>query len=204
LPSTAHANLKNRLADIDQLVAAHTALTKFKKAEAAAVGGGLKQIVDVVNALVQQPGKGRPSEVSALNRAAFVLLTAHFQGFVDELHREAAGYVLAGKVTSIDDTVKMIKPRNANPHVDIIEKMFAGLGCYEIMNSISWNKCTNATVKKRLTDYIETRNKIAHGKQLAITKAQVVSYKQYVELLAGKLTAVVAAKVKLVTGKAPW
>lgn len=204
MPSTALANLKNRLADIDQLIAAHTALTKFKKAQAAAKGGGLEQIIDVVNALVKEPGVGRPAEVAALNRAAFVLLTAHFQGFVDELHRETADHVLKGKVSSIDDVVKMVKPRNANPHVDVIERMFAGLGCYEVMSNISWNRCANATVKKRLTDYIDTRNKIAHGKQLVVTKAQVVAFKYYVELLAGKIASNVGAKVKASTGKAPW
>uniref|UniRef100_UPI0035AF8244 HEPN domain-containing protein n=1 Tax=Hylemonella sp. TaxID=2066020 RepID=UPI0035AF8244 len=204
MPSTALGNLKNRLADIDQLLAAHTALTKLKKAEAAAKGGGLAKIIDVVNALVNEPGVGRPAEVAALNRAAFVLLTAHFQGFVDELHREAADHVLKGKVSSIDDVVKMVKPRNANPHVDVIEKMFSGLGCYEVMSSISWNKCSNVTVKKRLTDYIETRNKIAHGKQLVIKKYQVIAYKEYVERLAEKLASTVSTKVKASLGKAPW
>jgi hypothetical protein len=204
LPSKALANLQLRLQDITQLLEAHAALTKFKKAEIAAKGAGLNSLVAVVDALVKQPGKGRPAEVSALNRAAFVLLTAHFQGFVDELHREAADHVLKGKVGSVDDVVRMIKPRNANPHVDVVERMFAGLGCYDVMAGISWPKCTNATVKKRLTDYIETRNKIAHGKQLAITKAQVQRYKGYVELLSAKLDAVVASKAKGTWGKAPW
>lgn len=204
MASIALTNLKNRLADISQLLDAHTALTKLKKVQAAAKGGGLEKIIDVVNALVKEPGVGRPAEVAALNRAAFVLLTAHFQGFVDELHRETADHILKGKVSSIDDVVKMVKPRNANPHVDVIEKMFAGLGCYEVMSKISWNKCANATVKKRLTDYIETRNKIAHGKQLVVKKAQVIAYKSYVELLADKLASAVAGKVKASTGKVPW
>jgi len=204
LPSKAHGNLRHRLEDINQLLEAHAALTKFKKAEAAAKGAGLASLVAVVDALVKQPGKGRPAEVSALNRAAFVLLIAHFQGYVDELHRETADHVLKGKVGSIDDVVKMIKPRNANPHVDVIERMFAGLGCYDVMSGISWPKCANATVKRRLTDYIETRNKIAHGKQLAITKAQVQLFMGYVELLAAKLDSIVASKAKASLGKAPW
>jgi len=121
--------------DIDQLLNAHTAITKFKKAEQVAnnAGGDLRQIANVVNALVTNPGKGKPVEVDAINRAAFVLLTAHFKVFVDDLHKETAKYHFSGQVSDIDEIIKLIKPRIANPHVDIIEKMFSGLGIYEIM-----------------------------------------------------------------------
>src|SRR5690348_11028243 len=104
MPSQALKDLENRLNDIEQLLAAHSALTKFKKAEKAAnlAGGPLVQVAAVVKALVTNPGVGKPAEVDALNRAAFVLLTAHFQGFVDDLHKEAAKNLLNGKVVSVD------------------------------------------------------------------------------------------------------
>src|SRR5208337_1533822 len=118
MPSKSQLALNDRLKDVDQLLAAHTALTKFKKAESAAknLGGGLNQVAAVVNALVQAPGKGKPAEVDAINRAAFVLLCAHFQGFVDDLHKELADKLLTGKVASVDEIVKLAKQRNANPH----------------------------------------------------------------------------------------
>jgi len=51
MTSQARSDLDERLTDIDQLFQAHTALTKFKKAEAAVsrAGGGLAKLTDVVN-----------------------------------------------------------------------------------------------------------------------------------------------------------
>lgn len=206
MPSAARNNLSNRLADVDQLTEAHKAITKFKRAEAAArkVGSGLADIARIVDALVSDPGRGKPKEVDAINRAAFVLLCSHLQGFIDDLHKETAGIVLAGKVLDVDKTIELIKPRNANPHVEIIEKMFAGLGIYDVMQAISWRNCTNKTVRDRLTGYIRERNKIAHGTQIGITKAKVVSFKSYVEILADNLDEIIAQKVSEITERRPW
>lgn len=206
MASKARANLTDRLKDIDQLLNAHTAITKFTKAEQAAnaAGGQLAQIATVIQALVTNPGKGRPKEVDALNRAAFVLSLAHFQGFVDELHAEIGKLILKGKAADPDAVIKLVKPPRSNPHVNIINQMFAGVGVYDLMDSISWQRCDNKSVKSRLTTYLETRNKIAHGSKEAITKARVVQLKQYIEILADKLDEQVAKKAKLILGKNPW
>lgn len=204
--SDALDNLTNRLNDIVQLLEAHKAITKFKNAEAAVrnAGAQLANIGRVIDALVTDPGPGKPKEVDAINRAAFVLLCSHLQGFVDDLHKETAGIVLDGRVDNVDATVKLIRPRNANPHVDIINTMFAGLGIYDLMNNISWQSCSNNTVRDRLTSYIKERNKIAHGAQTKITKQKVTQFKYYVELLAQRLDAEVARQAEQVIGRAPW
>lgn len=206
MPSQSFKDLEQRLKDIDQLLKAHSVITQFKKADKAAkkAGGDLRQIANVVNALVTQPGRGKPVEVDVINRAAFVLLTAHFQGFVDDLHKETANIVLSSKVSNVDDIIKLVKPRNANPHVGIIEQMFSGLGVYEVMQAISWQRCSNKSVRDRLTKYIEMRNKLAHGKQEKITKQKVKQYKSYIEMLAEKIDGVVREKVKALTGSYPW
>lgn len=206
MPSQARQDLDDRLSDIDQVFQAHTALTKFKKAEEAAnqAGGGLQNITNVVNALVTEPGKGRPAEVSALNRSAFVLLCAHFQGFIEDLHREAAHHTLAGKVASVDDVVKLVTPRNSNPHADIIERMFSGIGIYDLMHSPHWNRCSNVTVRSRITKYIEERNQIAHGKKPTIHKSKVIGFKKFVVLLADALDEEVRKQVESLKGNSPW
>ncbi len=204
MPSQALQDLNLRLKDIDQLLEAHTALTKFKKAEKAAKQPGLRKILTVVDALVTAPGKGKPAEVDAINRAAFVLLTAHFQGFVDDLHKDLATKLLTGKVTSVDEVIELAKPRNANPHSQIIEKMFGGLGVFEVMSRIKWQKCSNDSVKKRLTGYIQTRNKIAHGSRLSVTKQKVKQYMQFVQKLAEELDKAVSVSAKKFTGITPW
>jgi len=206
MPSQARQDLDDRLSDIDQVFQAHTALTKFKKAEAVAneAGGGLQSITNVVNALVTEPGKGKPAEVSALNRSAFVLLCAHFQGFIEDLHQEAARYTLAGKVSSVADVVRLVKPRNSNPHAEIIERMFSGIGVYDLMHSPHWQKCSNQTVRSRVTKYIQERNQIAHGKRPTIRKAKVTGFKKFVVLLADALDEEVRKQVEALTGRSPW
>ena len=206
MPSQARKDLDDRLADIDQIFQAHSALTKFKKAEAAAnqAGGGLKNIANVVNALISNPGKGKPAEVAALNRSAFVLLCAHLQGFIEDLHGEAAGHTLTGKVSSVADVVKLVKPRNSNPHADVIEKMFSGIGIYDLMHAPHWKKCSNESVCKRITKYIEERNEIAHGKKPAIHKSKVRGFRKFVTLLADALDEEVARQITSMTKKAPW
>jgi hypothetical protein len=199
-------NLTERLKDIDQLLNAHTAITKFNNAQSAVEqsGGQLAQLAAVFSALVTAPGKGKPKEVDAINRAAYVLLAAHFQGFVDELHAELGRIILAGKATNPDAVIKLVKPPRSNPHFNVINQMFSGLGIYEIMDSISWQKCDNKTVKARLTHCLETRNMIAHGKKEPITKAKVKQLKQFVELLSQKLDEQASTKAKTVLGKSPW
>lgn len=207
MTSKALNNLKTRLKDIDQLLNAHTAITKFKKAEQAAqnAGGQLAQVAQVFNALVTDPGPGKPKEVDAINRAAFVLSMAHFQGFVDDLHAELGALILKGRAVDPDAVIKLVKPPRSNPHVNVINQMFSGIGVYELMEAISWQKCDNKTVKSRLTGYIEVRNKIAHGSKEAITKGKVSQLKQFIELLAAKLDEKASAKAtKGILGKKPW
>lgn len=206
MPSKARGNLTERLKDIDQLLNAHTAITKFNKAEQAAnaAGGELAKVATVIQALVTNPGKGRPKEVDAINRAAFVLSLAHFQGFVDELHAEVGRVILKGKASDPEAVIKLVKPPRSNPHVNIINQMFAGVGVYDLMDAISWQRCDNKSVRSRLKSYLETRNKIAHGSKEAITKSRVVQLKDYIEILATKLDEQVSKKAKLLLGKEPW
>ncbi|MCX6096762.1 MAG: HEPN domain-containing protein [Candidatus Bipolaricaulota bacterium] len=206
MPSRARANLDSRLTDIDQLFQAHKVLTQFKRAEAAAnsAGGGLQKLTAIINALVNAPRRGRPAEVAALNRGAFVLLCSHLQGFVEDLHEETAQHTLAGKARSIGDVVKLVRPRNSNPHPDVIEQMFCGIGIYDIMDAPHWNKCANETVRKRLTGYIELRNKIAHGTRLPMHKSKADGFRKFVVLFADALDQAVAAKIQHTTGTAPW
>lgn len=206
MPSQARNDLDNRLSDIDQIFKAHDALTRLRKADAAATraGGVLKTIKAIVNALVSNPGKGKPAEVAALNRGAFVLLCAHFQGFIEDLHFEVARHTLSGKVSSVEDVVKLVKPYNSNPHARIIEKMFAGIGVYDLMHKPHWQKCSNDTVRKRITKFIEERNQIAHGKKPTIHKSKVEGFKRFVILLADSLDDEVARQITAITNKKPW
>jgi exonuclease VII small subunit len=140
MSSKALQSLTERLTDIDQLLNAHTAIVKFNRAEQVAnnAGGQLAQVAQVIQALVTDSGRGRPKEVDAINRAAFVLCVAHFQGFVNELHAELGAIVLNGKALNPEAVIKLVKPPRANPHVNVINQMFSGIGVYELMDVIQW------------------------------------------------------------------
>jgi len=206
MPSIARTDLTKRLKDVDQLLGAHKALTQLRNARSALTksGGTMASIAVAVSAMVTPPGKGRPAEVAALNRSAFVLLSSHMQGFVRDLHLEAAKSMLKGRATNVEAIAKLVTPRNANPHSDIIDQMFAGIGVYNLMAAIKWEKCSSQVVKSRLTQYIQERNSIAHGKAPSIAKSRVVQFKAYLQLLAEHMDEEVAKQVKKVTGTAPW
>lgn len=158
----------------------------------------------VFTALVTDPGRGKPKEVDALNRAAYVLLTSHLQKFVDDLHKEIGLRIIGANATDPEAVVKMLGNSRANPHVSVIDRMFASLGLYNIMDNIRWQNCQNDSVKKRLTTALITRNKIAHGGRESITKANVTQLKDFVIHLADALDTEVSAKYHARLGRHPW
>jgi len=168
------------------------------------LGPHAREHAKVFTALVTDPGRGKPKEVDAINRAAYVLLTAHLQGFIDDLHREVGMLVIGNKANDPSAVVKMLGNSRSNPHVQVIDKMFASLGIYDIMNQLNWRNCANNSVKKRLTDALQQRNGIAHGGRASITKANVVQLKEYVLHFADALDSAVRAKSKSVLGRYPW
>ena len=77
MPSVALTNFEKRLSEIQQIVDAHGALVRLKKAEEAhaEAAGDLTKIGKVIDALVSAPGAGKPPQVQALNGAAIALLS---------------------------------------------------------------------------------------------------------------------------------
>lgn len=206
MASKAYENLGSRMKDIEQLLEAHTALTQFKRAEKAAeaAGGNLAKLSEVIDRLVTKPGPGRRTEVDALNRAAMVLLSAHLQGYIEDLFSEAARVMLDDAVSDVDVLIEQALSGFTNPHAFRIDRLFASLGLPKITDGLSWQKASNQTVKRRLTDYIQIRNSIAHGGQEAITKPKVMGFKRFVEVFARNLDAKVGNEVKQTVGKMPW
>jgi len=166
-------------------------------------GGGLKAVAEAVNLLVTPPTRGRPGQVEALNKASVALLSAHLQGFIEDLFEEAAGKLLAGKVPDVQTLVSNARLRG-NPTSENITRLFATAGFPDVLDGISWQKCTNATVRSRLKGLNELRNRIVHGGTETVGKWQVEHFKAFVENLAIRLDRKVATVVRSVTGVAPW
>jgi hypothetical protein len=205
LPSQALYDLEERLEEIGQLFEAHGALTRLKRAEAALQGGAqsLQEVAPAINALVSPPGPGRPAEVQALNKAAIALLSAHLQGYFEDLFKEIATALLDGAVPSLESLVTQA-PTRGNPNWDNINRLFAAVGFSGVLDGLSWQRCSNATLKTRLRDLNELRNRIVHGRAEPVRKKKVENYSQFVRVFATRFDRKVAREFRNLKGTDPW
>ena len=146
----------------------------------------------------------RPAEVGAINCGAFVLLSAHLEGFVEDLHGEAARLLLTNKINDLSVLVKSAHDMFRNPTPDQIERLFNTIGMRGVLSELRWQKASNQTVRKRLFEYIELRNRIAHGVLEQVTKQKVVSFKLFVELFAERFDEKIGQYIHSITGTDPW
>jgi hypothetical protein len=202
--SQAREDLDERLEEIDQLLEAHGALTRLKRAEAALQAGGqsLQAIAPIVNALVSPPGVGRPAEVQALNKAAIALLSAHMQGYVEDVFEEVGRKLLDGRVPQLDALLK--QPRRGNPNWDNITRLFSAVGFPNILDTVSWQGMSNDALKTRLRELNELRNRIVHGKAETVRKRVVENYSSFVRQFANRFDRRVASVYRTLTGQEPW
>lgn len=165
--------LTDRLKDVDQLMAAHRAVAGKKR--------------------------GRKFEVEGLNRAAVLMLSSHFEGYLEDVMAEA----LAALNPQLEASV--LTGGFHNPWPDRIDDLFGFLGMTKPSRSIAWQKASNAAVRKNLEKLMRTRNKLAHGTTgVKVYKSEITSLRKYVEGFAQRLDAAVGAQVKSLTGNAPW
>jgi len=205
MPSQALTEYEERLQEINQLLDAHNALTRWRRAESQLQVGGqfLQNISTVINHLVNDPGVGRPKEVHALNSAAIALLSGHLQGYIVDLFKESANSLLNGKVADVATLTNAAYTRG-NPNEQNISAMFAALGFPNIMDGITWQHMTNRQLKIRLREFNELRNRIVHGSPERVRKTTVQNYFKAFQKFAKKLDAKVAREIRQVVGNAPW
>lgn len=207
--SKARNQLALRLKDIEQLISAHEAITQFKKASAAAQQSrDLSSIKNIIDKLITSPKQGRRGDVDAINRAAYVLLLAHFQGFIEDLYRETGTIVLTDKVQNIDTVLNTLGLGARNPYANTIEEIFNAIGIYDVMSNISWQKRTNAGVRQALTNALSTRNQIAHGKindqSKSVNLKTVKNLLEFIRILSDNLDSEVRIKFHENYGEYPW
>ncbi len=184
--------LNKRLEDIDRLLEAHRSLSQFRQIRAATSGQA-----DIVRALAiaqrafSGPLRGRRWGMEALNRAGVVLLTAHLEGYIEDLFEEAAN-LIASEVfyTTYYDVNSFIAQATGpfhSPNPQNIKSLFARLGINDVLASVQWNPLTNKDVRQRLGDLVKLRNEIAHGEQPSVTTVQLAREVAFVRRLARKL-----------------
>lgn len=230
MASQAFSDLSERLKDIDQVMAAHSAKAGGKA--------------------------GRKYEVEALNRAGVVLLTAHLEGFVEDLADEAIALLHKNSVRMIDlperlraaqlessimqpiqqndfrkanERVRLIAPVMAklwnpgavadkssvvagvvtrqmgNPGTKEIDNLFWYFDIDNIMTDISWKKAGANQVGKNINELVGKRNAIAHGTtKVKILKSDVERYIKYVKGVAKAIDEKMAVKLTEILKRPPW
>ena len=176
MESKARAELSRRLADVDELVEAHGALTGT--------------------------ARGRRRKGPAITRAGVVLLTAAMEAFVEELFEEACDKVFAVLADEERKALYKETSRRLNTaNVQNTNLLFFNLGVPWILSGVRWQNCSNAYFCERLDRLIETRGRIAHGKQPVVWLGRLRAWKTMVEKYAEVLERKVADHIESTTGK---
>lgn len=132
------------------------------------------------------------------------MLSAHLEGFIEDLLREASDELLSDQVESIEVFQKEALSRFSNPTPEAIDTLFGRMGFEKITFGLSWRKASNESIRKRLREYVELRNRIAHGVQIKVTKPKAQAFKEFLELFADNLDRVVADRIGELTSLTPW
>jgi hypothetical protein len=171
----------------------------------------LREVDEIVQArdAICPPGRGRPQarQGAAVLAGGTVLLSALFEGYVEDLF-DATVDVLYSHFSTQErrDLKRNTSRKNHNASVYKVNNLFFYLGMPWVMKSpqLRWQKFSNASVRSRLDELAEARNKIAHGASYVVRKSSLTAWRGFVERLAEQLDALTADHVLDRTGHRPW
>jgi hypothetical protein len=112
---------------------------------------------------------GRPSRMTALNRAVVVICVSAWEAYIEALVREALDLLRPpapplGLWPALNATVRGQLGRFNNPNTENIRLLISdAIGLQDIQTSWAWQNCTSAQAVQRLTDAMSLRHQIAHG-----------------------------------------
>lgn len=177
------ADLKARLNEVDELLAARDAICPA--------------------------GAGRPAQRkgAAVIAGGTVLLSALFEGFIEELYNLSVDSLYAAYPVADRENLKnFTSEKNNNANVHQVNTLFFYLGIPWVMThpKIHWKKFNNVSVRDRLGRLSKARNELAHGKSHSVTKPQLKAWRDFIERLAEKLDLVAGDHIEAKTGVRPW
>lgn len=179
VPSQARQALDARLSDLDDLELAHA------DADADAEHAN---------------NPGRRWNVHGLNRGGILLLSAHLEGYLEDLMEEA--------LAAINPTLngRPLRRGFTNPTARRIDEFYELLGLQDATKhpSIRWQNATNQTVRRKLGDLVALRNQIAHGQQTTVHLTRVTHFRGIVVRFAARFDEVIRQHLTNVLGAAPW
>lgn len=184
MPSRARLELDEALKDIDEIVAAHRALT-----------GGT-------------PGRPQKRQGAAVTRGGVVMLAAAVEAFVEDLYDAAVDAIFAGRPQAqLGDLKARTSGNFRNATTFKIDALYFNVGMAWISETIRWQKFSNAAFLSSMNTLIRQRNAIAHGDRPrpAIRLRQLRAWRRMVANFAVRLERTVADEIAASTGtRPPW
>jgi hypothetical protein len=134
-----------------------------------------------------QAGRGAPPVVAGarqgmvLNRSCPLIRSAMLQAHVEDIFLWSSRRLF--KTLHGDDVLKRYRRtyfRWGNPNAENIRSLFQRLGIDDVLNGLSWQKCSTATIEAKLLEINQQRNKIAHGDNLIVHLNRVQNFRNFV------------------------
>lgn len=171
----------------------------------------LKEIDEVLSArdAICPTGAGRPAQRkgAAVIAGGTVLLSALFEGFIEELYELAIDKLYSSYPQADRNNLKNhTSEKNNNANVHQVNTLFFYLGIPWVMGhkKVHWKKFANAKVQEKLGKLSKARNELAHGKSHAVTKPTLKAWRDFVERLAEKLDEIAADYIEKKIDARPW
>jgi len=121
---------------------------------------------------------------AALNKSCILLLSALLQGYAEDVFVDVSRKIL-GSIATEEDIKRYRSTFRVwgNPSAENIERLFLRLGVSNLLDGLSWQRCSTDSIREKLREINELRNKVAHGKPLpeSISLARVINLRNFVE-----------------------
>lgn len=180
MPSPARNELQRSLADVEELINAHAALT-----------GG-------------HPGRLAARQGEAVTRAAVVLLCAAMEVYFENLFKDAAELIYSDATAEERNRLyRNTTGRLNHPSLDNVTFMYFSLGLSHPFNKVHWQKMSNVSFKTHYQKLLEARGQVAHGQRPPVRLATVRSWKNIVDYTAWCFDRILAEHVRWMTGTRP-
>jgi hypothetical protein len=139
-------------------------------------------------------GRGAPKKFdgtrqgTSLNRSCIIMLSALLQSYVQEVFKSCAIETLpALREDHVWEAYWKQMKGWGNPSADNIKILFLKIGIPDVISGMSWQKCTQQNVAKKLNELNNIRNQIAHGadklrlndKDYSLTLAKVEAFQRF-------------------------
>lgn len=177
------AKLKQRLQEVDEIIAARDAICP------------------------SNAGRPAKKQGAAVISGGTVLLAALLEGYLEELFEDCLDTLYSNIPTNERNNLKnRTSRRNNSANPNQVNTPFFYLGVPWVMQSdrLRWRKMSNRDVRERLQALSKARNQLAHGGSRSVRKQTLVSWRRFVERLAERLDEIAANHIAAELGLRPW